>query len=221
MILFVDSPNQDTDLLQTIIDQLNLLDREDEAGGVETVGEESSLASSAASPASDILPATALDKPKEKVCGVKGESKCWKTTSLTALPMFRRPACAGCIRRSSQRLHPAPADWCVDIFISYNIYNNNIYNICICRLLGVRQGWCPGGRAGAAAETGGEDQRRRRHQVRNVVREKIFAIIHENMYSTVLYCWVAAITTKAGEFVCTGTLVAEDLVVTSGSCINL
>ena len=41
------------------------------------------------------------------------------------------------------------------------------------------------------------------------------------MYSTVLYCWVAAITTKAGEFVCTGTLVAEDLVVTSGSCINL
>ena len=39
--------------------------------------------------------------------------------------------------------------------------------------------------------------------------------------STVLYCWVAAITTKAGEFVCTGTLVAEDLVVTSGSCINL
>ena len=45
--------------------------------------------------------------------------------------------------------------------------------------------------------------------------------IYENIYSTVLYCWVAAITTKAGEFVCTGTLVAEDLVVTSGSCINL
>ena len=77
-ILFVDSSNQDTDLLQTIIDQLNLLDHEDEAGGVETVGEESSLASTA----SDILPATALDKPKEKVCGVKGESKYWKTTSV-------------------------------------------------------------------------------------------------------------------------------------------
>ena len=168
MILFVDSSNQDTDLLQTIIDQLNLLDHEDDAGGVETVGEESSLAS----PASDILPATALDKPKEKVCGVKGESKCWKTTSLTALPMFRRPACEGCIRRSSQRLHPAPADWCVDIYISYNIYNNNIYNIYMCRLLGVRQGWCPGGRAGAAAEAGGENQRRRRHQVRNIVHEE-------------------------------------------------
>ena len=91
----------------------------------------------------------------------------------------------------------------------------------MCRLLGVRQGWCPGGGAGAAAEAGGEDQRRRRHQVRNVVREKIFAIIHENIASTVLYCWVAAIPTEAGEFVCTGTLVAEDLVVTSGSCINL
>lgn len=40
--------------------------------------------------------------------------------------------------------------------------------------------------------------------------------------STVLYCWVAAILTKdTGEFVCTGTLVAEDLVITSGSCINL
>ena len=39
--------------------------------------------------------------------------------------------------------------------------------------------------------------------------------------STVLYCWVAAILTKEGEFVCTGTLVAEDLVITSGSCINL
>ena len=39
--------------------------------------------------------------------------------------------------------------------------------------------------------------------------------------STVLYCWVAAILTQQGEFVCTGTLVAEDLVITSGSCINL
>ena len=40
--------------------------------------------------------------------------------------------------------------------------------------------------------------------------------------STVLYCWVAAILTKdTGEFVCTGTLVAEDLVITSGSCIDL
>lgn len=39
--------------------------------------------------------------------------------------------------------------------------------------------------------------------------------------STVLYCWVAAIVTRdKGEFVCTGTLVAEDLVITSGSCIN-
>ena len=147
MILLVDSSNQDTDLLQTIIDQLNLLDREDEAGGVETVGEESSLASSAASTASDILPATALDKPKEKVCGVKGESKCWKTTSLTALPMFRRPACAGCIRRGRQRLHPAPADRCVDIYIIYYIYYK-IYNIymhvqtpgCTARLVPGRQG---------------------------------------------------------------------------------
>ena len=40
--------------------------------------------------------------------------------------------------------------------------------------------------------------------------------------STVLYCWVAAILTRdTGEFVCTGTLVAEDLVITSGSCIDL
>lgn len=41
------------------------------------------------------------------------------------------------------------------------------------------------------------------------------------MTSTVLYCWVAAITARdTGEFICTGTLVAEDLVITSGSCIN-
>ena len=39
--------------------------------------------------------------------------------------------------------------------------------------------------------------------------------------STVLYCWVAAIVTRdTEEFVCTGTLVAEDLVITSGSCIS-
>ena len=30
-----------------------------------------------------------------------------------------------------------------------------------------------------------------------------------------LYCWVAAITARdTGEFICTGTLVAEDLVIT-------
>ena len=82
--------------------------------------------------------------------------------------MFRRPACEGCIRRGRQRLHPAPADWCVVIYIIYNIYYN-IYHIYMCRLLGVRQGWCPGGWAGAAAEAGGEDQRRRRNKVRNIV----------------------------------------------------
>ena len=39
--------------------------------------------------------------------------------------------------------------------------------------------------------------------------------------STVLYCWVAAIVTRDTEaFVCTGSLVAEDLVITSGSCIS-
>ena len=85
------------------------------------------------------------------------------------------------------------------------------------------------GKAGAR-EAGRERQQRLEGRIRGgavtrfgtlCMKRKIFAIIHENMYSTVLYCWVAAITTKAGEFVCTGTLVAEDLVVTSGSCINL
>ena len=39
--------------------------------------------------------------------------------------------------------------------------------------------------------------------------------------STVLYCWLAAIQSLQGEFVCTGTLAAPDLVITSASCINL
>ena len=46
-------------------------------------------------------------------------------------------------------------------------------------------------------------------------------IIGGKVTSTMLYCWIAAIVTKEGEFVCTGTLVADDLVVTTGSCINL
>ena len=45
-------------------------------------------------------------------------------------------------------------------------------------------------------------------------------IIGGKVTSTMLYCWIAAIVTKEGEFICTGTLVADDLVVTSGSCIN-
>merc|ERR550519_2203200 len=35
-----------------------------------------------------------------------------------------------------------------------------------------------------------------------------------------LYCWVAAIVSEEGQFICTGTLVTDDLVITSGSCIN-
>ena len=46
-------------------------------------------------------------------------------------------------------------------------------------------------------------------------------VIGGKVTSTVLYCWVAAILTVENEFVCTGTLVADDLVLTSGSCINL
>ena len=46
-------------------------------------------------------------------------------------------------------------------------------------------------------------------------------VIGGKVTSTVLYCWVAAIMTLENEFVCTGTLVADDLVVTSGSCIDL
>jgi len=45
-------------------------------------------------------------------------------------------------------------------------------------------------------------------------------VIGGKVTSTVLYCWVAAIMTLENEFVCTGTLVADDLVVTSGSCID-
>jgi len=45
-------------------------------------------------------------------------------------------------------------------------------------------------------------------------------VIGGKVTSTVLYCWVAAILTEDNEFVCTGTLVADDLVLTSGSCIN-
>ena len=46
-------------------------------------------------------------------------------------------------------------------------------------------------------------------------------VVGGKVTSTVLYCWVAAILTVEGEFVCTGTLVTDDLVLTSGSCINL
>ena len=46
-------------------------------------------------------------------------------------------------------------------------------------------------------------------------------IIGGKVTSTVLYCWVAAILTEENEFVCTGTLAADDLVITSGSCIHL
>ena len=49
---------------------------------METVGAESSLASTAPSQASDILPATALDKPKEKVCGVKGNQNVGRRPTL-------------------------------------------------------------------------------------------------------------------------------------------
>jgi len=45
-------------------------------------------------------------------------------------------------------------------------------------------------------------------------------LIGGKVTSTVLFCWVAAIMTDENEFVCTGTLVADDLVVTSGSCID-
>jgi len=45
-------------------------------------------------------------------------------------------------------------------------------------------------------------------------------VIGGKVTSTVLYCWVAAILTEDNEFVCTGTLVTDDLVLTSGSCIN-
>ena len=46
-------------------------------------------------------------------------------------------------------------------------------------------------------------------------------IIGGKVTSTMLYCWIAAIVTEEGDFICTGTLVADDLVVTSGSCIDL
>ena len=46
-------------------------------------------------------------------------------------------------------------------------------------------------------------------------------IIGGKVTSTMLYCWIAAIVSEEGDFVCTGTLVADDLVVTSGSCIDL
>jgi len=45
-------------------------------------------------------------------------------------------------------------------------------------------------------------------------------IIGGKVTSTMLYCWIAAIVTEKGDFICTGTLVADDLVVTSGSCID-
>ena len=87
--------------------------------------------------------------------------------------------------------------------------------------------WCtarlvPGrlGGSGSRGWRGGSEAAPSPGSEHRVQRQK-YLLIHENIYSTVLYCWVAAITTKAGEFVCTGTLVAEDLVVTSGSCINL
>merc|ERR1719369_2551842 len=35
-----------------------------------------------------------------------------------------------------------------------------------------------------------------------------------------LYCWVAAITTLNNTFVCSGSLVTDDLIITSASCIN-
>jgi V8-like Glu-specific endopeptidase len=49
-------------------------------------------------------------------------------------------------------------------------------------------------------------------------------IIAGDVTSTVLYCWMAAIVEQLpggkSKFVCTGTLVKQDLVVTSASCTH-
>ena len=51
-----------------------------------------------------------------------------------------------------------------------------------------------------------------------------FRIIGGDVTSTVLYCWMAAIVEQLPgdkkKFLCTGTLVRQDLIVTSASCTH-
>ena len=51
-----------------------------------------------------------------------------------------------------------------------------------------------------------------------------FRIIAGDVTSTVLYCWMAAIVEQQpgdkNKFVCTGTLVKQDLIITSASCTH-
>jgi len=58
-------------------------------------------------------------------------------------------------------------------------------------------------------------------QQRDAFSDTQSRIVGGAVTSTMLYCWVAAIVTKEEkEFVCTGTLVTADLIVTSASCID-
>ena len=80
----LDKLQEDAELIQILIDQLNLFNNEtkDESQKIpEVVVESSSIKVNLLDPTQEtgtvkkqnILPATALDKPKEKVCGIKGK----------------------------------------------------------------------------------------------------------------------------------------------------
>ena len=102
---------KDTELLQIIIDQLQLLDSNGNTNisiNGQNIGSSSELLESSSKESSDkikpttavsvslknenILPASALDKPKEKVCGVKGgqyvQNAYGKSASKYILPLL-------------------------------------------------------------------------------------------------------------------------------------
>ena len=99
----LDKLQEDAELIQILIDQLNLFNNEttDQTQKVPEIVVESSsikinLLDSTPSPGivkkQNVLPATALDKPKEKVCGVKGgryvEKSYGKAASKYILPLL-------------------------------------------------------------------------------------------------------------------------------------
>ena len=150
---------KDKELLQSIIDQLILNNNTDLFLDSSNITNHSDT-NNHVSPVkiNNFLPATTFDKPKEKVCGLKGgryvEDAYGKAASKYILPLL------------------------IDSWVYGKDRDENA-------------------KARQEARISGGD-----------------------VTSTVLYCWVAAIINKEGDFICTGTLVAEDLVVTSGSCIN-
>ena len=110
----LDKLQEDAELIQILIDQLNLFNNEtkDESQMIpEVVVESSSIKVNLHDPTPEtgivkkqnILPATALDKPKEKVCGIKGELL--RGFKIHFKHLCRRSVCREILWKSSQQIH--------------------------------------------------------------------------------------------------------------------